>query len=294
MAIALYLDLLMRSLNGDLSDEVYDRSVRVQRALAQDCEVPSVFSLATCRNLLDQADEVFAPYLQARGLDARSFLGMSEKDLFGYLNWMNPVGAPDTMCGRRNLEVVRALMEEALRHQVPGDFIETGVWKGGMTAFMRGVLKAHGVTDRTVWVADSFEGLPEVDPASHLKDAIFRYLMAPICYLHIPLEYAELTFSRYGLLDGQVRFLKGWFKDTLPSAGIERLALMRLDGDMYESTQDALSILYPLLSPGGHVIIDDYGVPCGCRQAVDEYREAEGIDAQLVPINEFAVYWRKS
>lgn len=289
-----YLDLLIRCLNGELSDQVHDRHVRVQKAFTEKCEMPSVFSLATCGEMLDQADREFRAYLEPQGLSSRQLLQMDEALLFGYLNWMNPNGSPDTMCGRASLENVRALMEDALENNVPGDFIETGVWKGGMTVLMRGVLKAYKISDRKVYVADSFQGLPETDPAQHLKDAIFRHLMAPLCYLEIPQEYTELTFLRYDLLDEQVRFVKGWFKESLPEAGIEKLALARLDGDLYESTHDALSFLYPRVSSGGHIIIDDYGVPCGCRLAVDEFRAAHDITAPLIPINDSAVFWRKT
>jgi O-methyltransferase len=101
-------------------------------------------------------------------------------------------------------------------------------------------------------------------------------------------------FRRFDLLDDNVRFLKGWFKDTLPSAPIEKLAVMRLDGDMYESTMDALKALYPKLSPGGFVIIDDYGCIPACKKAVEDYRAAHGIVEQIVTIDWSGVYWRKA
>jgi O-methyltransferase len=85
--------------------------------------------------------------------------------------------------------------------------------------------------------------------------------------LAVSLEQVKANFDRYGLLDDQVRFLKGWFRDTLPVAPIERLAVLRLDGDMYESPMDTLVNLYPKLSEGGYVIVDDYGAIPACRQA---------------------------
>jgi len=101
------------------------------------------------------------------------------------------------------------------------------------------------------------------------------------------------NFDRYGLLDDQVRFLPGWFSETLPAAPIERLSVLRLDGDLYESTLDAMNPLYPKLSPGGYVIIDDYLVP-GCRAAVDEYRAEHGITDPIERIDRWSVYWRRS
>jgi O-methyltransferase len=102
----------------------------------------------------------------------------------------------------------------------------------------------------------------------------------------------ESHFERYGLLDNKVVFLKGWFRDTLPSAPIEKLAVLRLDGDMYGSTIDALTNLYPKLSKGGFCIVDDYALD-GCRRAVDEYRTEHGIDAEMRAIDWTGRYWRK-
>ena len=131
---------------------------------------------------------------------------------------------------------------------VPGDLIETGVWRGGATILMRAILKARGVTDRVVWVADSFAGLPAPNAARYPLDAGINLHRFP--QLAVTLERVQDNFRRYGLLDDQVRFLKGWFRDTLPAAPIERLAVLRLDGDLYESTIQALESLYDKLSAG--------------------------------------------
>ena len=97
----------------------------------------------------------------------------------------------------------------------------------------------------------------------------------------------------YGLWDDQVRFLKGWFKDTLPNAPMQQIAVMRLDGDMYELTMDGLNALYPRLSVGGFVIIDDYVLLEPCRQAVDDYRRQHDITEEIVPIDFTGAYWRR-
>ena len=112
-------------------------------------------------------------------------------------------------------------------------------------------------------------------------------------FLAVPLEEVRGNFERYGLLDEQVRFLKGWFKDTLPAAPIHRLAVLRLDGDMYESTRDVLTHLYPKLSPGGFLIVDDYHDIAACRQAVDDYRRDQGIHEPMKRVDWTAVYWRR-
>jgi Macrocin-O-methyltransferase (TylF) len=286
----LYLDLLLSALSGDLSDSVL---YRTQEITKDDFKGSVLISHEVCQELLKQADAEFSEYLIPQKTNTEEFLEMDSGKLFGYLNWMHPIASPHTMCGTRNLITVREAIEDVLKNEVPGDLIETGVWKGGMTVFMRGILKAYDCRNRKVWVADSFEGLPKPDPESNLKDALFWYLMGPLQQLAIPFEYVEALFKRYNLLDDQVQFLSGWFCDTLPKANIEKLAVIRMDGDLYESTRDALIHLYPKLSPGGYLIVDDYGVPCGCRQAVDEYRQEHDISAPLLPITEDSVYWKK-
>ena len=157
---------------------------------------------------------------------------------------------------------------------------------------MRAVLAAFGVTDRTVWVADSFQGLPPPDVGNCPADAGADFHL--YSELAVPREAVEESFDRYGLLDDQVRFLEGWFRDTLPTAPIERLAVMRLDGDLYESTMDALTSLYPRLADGGFVIVDDYLSIENCRKAVDDYRRSHGVDDEIVQVDWTCVYWRRS
>jgi O-methyltransferase len=197
-----------------------------------------------------------------------------------------------TMIGLKRLANVRECAESVLADNVPGDLIETGVWRGGTTIFMRAILKAHGVTDRLVWVADSFAGLPPPDLARYPFDSGITLHQFP--QLAISLERVQDNFRRYGLLDEQVRFLKGWFRDTLPVAPIDRLAVLRLDGDLYESTIQALEALYDKLSAGGYVIIDDYGNVAACRQPVHDFRAQRGINDPIQPIDWAGVYWRRT
>jgi len=207
-----------------------------------------------------------------------------------YHGWIWPTRA-HTMIGMPRLENLQHCVETVLREGIAGDLIETGVWRGGASIFMRGVLKAYGVTDRKVWVADSFEGLPPTDESVHAGDSALA--LERFADLAVPLEVVRGNFARYGLLDDQVQFLKGWFRDSLPKAPIETLAVMRLDGDLYESTMDALSALYPKLSEGGFVILDDYNAVAGCNDATHEYRDAMGIKDPLTPIRGAGAFWRK-
>ncbi|TDB61795.1 TylF/MycF/NovP-related O-methyltransferase [Arundinibacter roseus] len=195
-----------------------------------------------------------------------------------------------TMLGFKRLDNIEFCFDEIIRNNIPGDLIETGVWRGGATIFMKGLLKSVQDTTRTVWVADSFEGLPKPDPRYEADKESHYHLET---YLAVPMEKVMLQFARYGLLDNRVQFLKGWFKDTLPHAPIEKLALLRLDGDMYESTMDALVHLYPKLSVGGFILIDDYHSIEFCRKAVEDYRTLHSIKEEILTVDWTGVYWKK-
>lgn len=198
-----------------------------------------------------------------------------------------------SMIGEKRMDNIRDAIFHVIGNNVPGDFIETGVWRGGACIFMRAVLAACGIADRTVWVADSFAGLPPVNAEAYPEDAKYDDL-SKYKELAIGLEEVQENFRKYGLLDNRVRFLKGWFKDTLPTAPIERLAILRLDGDMYESTMDALQALYHKVSQGGVVIVDDYGIIPACAQAIHDFRDANGITDNIRQIDYCGVYWIKS
>ena len=206
-------------------------------------------------------------------------------------NLRNVLEFPHSMIGRKRMDNIQYCIECILADDVPGDLIETGVWRGGATIFMRGMLAAHGVNDRTVWVADSFEGVPA---PSYPQDEGLRLDKSVLPVLAVSLEKVQRLFERYGLLDDQVRFLKGWFKDTLPNAPIERLSLLRLDGDLYESTMDALNALYDKVAVGGFIIVDDYNAVASCRQAVEEFRQQRQIEDEVTPIDAVSVFWRKT
>ena len=196
----------------------------------------------------------------------------------------------ETMIGLTRLHNVQACARDVLRRGVAGDFMETGVWRGGACIYMRAILAALGDRGRRVWVADSFQGVPSPDPRLYradFGDTLFTY-----SELAVSLATVQANFRRYGFLDAQVHFLPGWFRDTLPQASVEQLALLRLDGDLYESTIIALRSLYPKVSPGGYVIVDDYGGIASCRQAVDDFRAEFGIDEPLQRIDWAGVFWQ--
>ena len=196
-----------------------------------------------------------------------------------------------TMVGRRRLHNFRTLIERVVAEDVPGDIIETGVWRGGASILARAVLGALGVTDRKVIVADSFEGLPAPDLEKYPADA--ASLLHEHAELAISLEQVQSNFAQFGLLDEQVVFVKGWFRETMKSVPSTTLAVMRLDGDMYESTVDPLNELYDRLSPGGWVIIDDYYLVDGCKLATNEFIAARRLNVQLEPIDRVGCCFQK-
>lgn len=199
-------------------------------------------------------------------------------------------GYADSMIGLKRLDNLQFCVETALKENIPGDFIETGVWRGGACILMKAILDAYGITDRKVFVADSFEGLPKPDEKKYPADLGDKHHV--VDYLAVSQETVKENFKKYSLLDDHVVFLKGWFKDTLPTAPINQLSVLRLDGDMYGSTIEVLETLYPKLSKGGFCIIDDYAL-VGCRKAVDDFRGKHEVTAPMEVIDHSGRWWRK-
>lgn len=198
----------------------------------------------------------------------------------------------ESMIGLRRMSNIQDCIRVIVQESVPGDLIEAGVWRGGACIFMKANLVALGDDNRTVWVADSFEGLPKPDPARYPADT--GDMLHRRGGLGVGADQVRHNFDRYGLLDDRVKFLVGWFKDTLPKAPVESLALMRLDGDLYQSTWESLDALYPKLSPGGFCIIDDFGShESQAGKAVHEYRRVHEIEEPIEDIDGYGAFWRK-
>jgi O-methyltransferase len=195
----------------------------------------------------------------------------------------------ETMIGLKRLTQLQEATRDVVARGVPGDLLEAGAWRGGATILMRAALEVYGDRKRSVWVADSFDGLPRPDIAHYPLDAGWLNQRVELA---TPLDTVKDNFRMYGWLDERVRFLPGWFKKTLPNAPIERLAILRVDADMYESTMQALQFLYPKVSPGGIVIVDDYALDT-CKIAVDDFRRERGITAPMTRIDWTGVFWIK-
>jgi O-methyltransferase len=274
-ATSLYLDLLKRSLTGALTEDNDSilGGVRTAGSRSWKRRLANLAGQAAARiNVEIVYKKAYDPTSREVGRD-----------------W--PARA-ESMIGLRRMDNIGHCVQAVLSDDVPGDLIETGVWRGGACIFMKANLVAGGDTERTIWVADSFQGLPAPNvtlyPADTGDDLYTR------SGLSVGADQVRHNFARYGLLDERVKFLVGWFKDTLPTAPIERLSLMRLDGDMYESTWQAIEALYPRLSPGGFCIIDDFGShQSQAGLAVRDYRTANGIDEEIIDIDGFGAYWRR-
>jgi O-methyltransferase len=201
-------------------------------------------------------------------------------------------GEAETMVGLRRLDHLQSCITDIIDRGVPGDLVEAGVWRGGASIFMRAVLTALGDPTRRVWVADSFRGLPRPDPVNYPADAGDRHWTAP--GLAISLETVQANFAKYGLLDERVVFLPGWFDETLATARIESIGLLRCDCDMYSSTTQVLQNLYPRVAVGGYAIVDDYGDVPGCKAAVDDFRRDNRILGTVERIGPSIVWRRES
>ena len=168
---------------------------------------------------------------------------------------------------------------------IPGSIVECGTWRGGMIAGIADILGPG----RTYYLFDSFQGLPA---PSHEADR--DYDLSSFTALAVSQADVEAAFERFGLLDDQVKFLKGWFKDTLATAPVSRLAILRMDGDLYESTMDIFDALYHKVSSGGFVIVDDYHLLPPCKQAVHDFRERAKVADPIQEIDGTGVFWKKS
>ena len=237
---SLYLDLVKRSLTGALAEDNDSILGGVRTAGSPSFKkrvAGAVGDLAQKANIEIAVKKPYDHTRRESGLD-----------------WPSRA---ESMIGLRRMTNIQECIAQIVADDVPGDLIETGVWRGGACIFMKANLRAWGDTDRTVWLADSFEGLPKPNAALYPADQ--GDTLHKQTGLAVGADQVRHNFERYGLLDDRVRFLVGWFKDTLATAPVEQLSLMRLDGDMYESTIQAIEPLYPKLSPGGFCIIDDFG-----------------------------------
>lgn len=198
---------------------------------------------------------------------------------------IDPLAKPITLLNKIQLDLIEQAVVAVEQRKVPGDFMEAGIWRGGAIILMRALIFAYGLNGRKVFAADSFAGIPKNvravnDPVDNWSD---RWVA--------PIEEVRQNIARFGLLDHKVVFVPGFFSDSLKSLSRERFAVIRLDSDSYDSVETSLEYLYPLVSQGGIVIIDDWHLP-GCRMAVLDYRSRQGIRDDIFELGGNA-YWVK-
>jgi hypothetical protein len=192
------------------------------------------------------------------------------------------------MTSPERIFALRSSIEYVVRHRIPGDIVECGVWKGGSMMATAKALMALGETDRTLHLFDTFDGMS----APTADDATFRGqraadLMADAdkrsdwIWAYSPLKEVTANLHSTGYPADRMRFVQGKVEETIPSQAPAHIALLRLDTDWYESTWHELVHLYPRLSPGGVLIIDDYGHWAGARKAVDQYFSEQGARVLL-------------
>jgi O-methyltransferase len=285
----LYLDLVKRCLIDGiyLDDPLADFVLYREKATTPAWKRPLIRALQSFlhRYRMRLVEPHAVPWMPSYAtLDAATKRDLRERGL----GWPSRA---HTFLSLDRLDNVQHCVETVIRDGIGGDLIETGVWRGGACILMRAVLKAWGDETRTVWLADSFAGLPPPDAAAYPADAGDKHHQWSD--FAVSRAQVEENFRRYGLLDDHVRFLEGWFKDTLPRAPVERLAVLRLDGDMYESTIQALESLYDRLAAGGFVIVDDYYM-APCARAIHDFRRERHITDSIEPIDDRGVFWRRS
>jgi O-methyltransferase len=186
--------------------------------------------------------------------------------------------APATMT---SVERMYALYQ-AVRHvhaaDIEGDVVECGVWRGGSSMLAALTLDSLGDRERSLWLYDTFEGMPppsEVDRTIHGQDAAALLERPGAAGEHTRaaagLDEVKANLAATGYPSDRLHFVEGMVEDTIPAVAPDQISVLRLDTDWYESTRHELEHLWPRLSPGGVLIVDDYGHWQGARRAVDEF-----------------------
>jgi hypothetical protein len=198
---------------------------------------------------------------------------------------------PYTLVSVERIHNLYALAQRIESESIPGDAIECGVCNGG-TAALIARTATRSKFDRTLWLLDSFQGMPEVTnedadgPGGDLASA------------HVGKEVGKEAsvreaLRRVGAKMERVRIIPGWFQDTFPLVTAEKIALLNIDADWYESVKLCLDTFYDRVVPGGFISIDDYGHWPGCKRAVDEFLHQRGISIELRSVDYTARWFQK-
>lgn len=282
-----YLETIKRSLLNEMYPELEAQLLYAVLCLAHGQPL-TLDALWSARH-----DETLAAAIRAARAGGDTLV-LRGRDALGHIvdrpDLRNHTEFAQTMIGRARLDHLQQCAQRVISEGIPGDFLEAGVWRGGAGVLLAAVLAAHGEGGRRVWLADSFRGVP---PPTLAEDIGLDLSAEVLPVLSVDERSVRALFERYDLAIDNVCFISGWFRDSLPACDVQRLAVLRVDGDLYESTRDVLVNLYPKVVEGGYVIIDDYGILEPCRRAVEEYRHAHGVGEALHVIDGHGVYWRR-
>jgi hypothetical protein len=196
--------------------------------------------------------------------------------------------APFTLTSMERRWALTQAVNYIVRRQIPGAFVEAGVWRGGSAFVAARMLQELGETDREMWLYDTFEGMSaptEEDVAAQtgakaeVKFTATQTGEDSADWCRASLEDVRNTMSLSKYPADKLKYIVGKVEDTLavPNQYPEQIALLRLDTDWYDSTRAEMEILFPRLVPGGVLIVDDYGHWQGAKKAVDEYFEKHGL-----------------
>ena len=182
------------------------------------------------------------------------------------------------------LKTLWTLSRRIDEQQLEGDIVECGVWNGGTSALMA---LANRRADRHYWLFDSFAGFPKLTendaPGVGLSEGDWKGSLARVKQL----------FAQLGIPESRTHIAVGWFQETLPISPVKQIALLHVDADLYESVKLSLECFYDRVTPGGYIVLDDYGFWPGCRSAVDEFLQARGLQVTLHVSDETGRWFRK-
>jgi hypothetical protein len=276
-----------RHLDGHRSGEYLDL---LKRCILNEIYLDDELRIVYLRSCL-LGDDVFDPKVlhDIRGQRRQDYEDLSKTRQIGkFFRKIKNSGFNHSMIGRMRMDSLHACLDLVRGEGIQGHLVECGVWRGGSCIFMAGYLRAHGMAGKNVYVVDSFDGLPK---PSLPQDATLDLSNEKYPELAVSLETVKENFSVYGLLENNIVFLKGWFKDSLPTAPLEQIALLRMDGDLYESTMDILVNLYDKVVPDGVVIVDDFNAIPACRQAVLDFLAGRNIPVPEMHVIDWTGVW---
>jgi hypothetical protein len=236
--------------------------------------------------LKERADTALRVALQRVGLQ---HINRSHADMEPAFLELHHSCADYTMTSVERMHALWTAVRYVAAKGVPGDYVECGVWRGGSSMLAALELQRAGLGDRRLFLYDTFEGMaePTAEDGPVARHEWARHERADHndwCYS--PLDEVRANLLSTGLPEDRLELVKGKVEDTIPETVPARISILRLDTDWYASTRHELIHLFPLLEPGGVLIVDDYGHWEGARRAVDEYLAEQDIALLLVRVDD--------